>query len=174
MKRAPFAKVEHRHIILTVPSELWRYFHDPGMLKLLSDCAARLIKEVVFVCYRREQIELGVILVTQTAGRKSSWNPHLHLLVTEGGLDKYNHWHKFYYFDYKILRHKWRYIPLTSLKRALINNPEALNLIEEVFNKTKEIGFIVRAKKEKVRKTDIIGYLIKYVASPPIALYRIT
>jgi hypothetical protein len=55
-----------------------------------------------------------------------------------------------------------------------MNNPQALALIEEVFNETKEIGFIVRAKKEKVRKTDIIGYLIKYVASPPIALYRIT
>jgi len=174
MKQTIFAKVEHRHIILTVPSELWKYFHSAEMLKLLSDCGARLAQEVCYICSKGKQIELGVILITQTAGRKSTWNPHLHLLVTEGGLDKHNHWHKFYYFDYRILRKKWRYILLTSLKKTLIHSPEALKTIEEVFQKTSSFGFIARAKKEKVRKTDIIGYLIKYVASPPIALYRIT
>jgi hypothetical protein len=174
MKQAIFPKVEHRHIILTIPSSLWKYFHTQRMLKLLADCGARLIPEVVSICLKGKYIELGIILITQTAGRKSTWNPHLHLLVTEGGLDKHNHWHKFYYFDYRILRQKWRYLLLTSLKKALINDPEALKLIEEVFQKTSSFGFIARAKKEKVRKTDIIGYLIKYVASPPIALYRIT
>lgn len=174
MKQTIFAKVEHRHIILTVPSELWKYFHSAQMLKLLADCGVRLVQEVCYICSKGKQIELGVILITQTAGRRSTWNPHLHLLVSEGGLDKHNHWHKFYYFDYRILRNKWRYILLTSLKKTLIHDPEALKIIEEVFQKTSSFGFIVRAKKEKVRKTDIIGYLIKYVASPPIALYRIT
>ena len=174
MKQTIFSKVEHRHIILTVPSELWKYFHTAEMLKLLADCGAKLIEEVVSLCLKGIQIELGIILITQTAGRKSTWNPHLHLLVTEGGLDKHNHWHRFYYFDYRILRNKWRYLLLTSLKKALIQDPEALKIIEEVFQKTASFGFIARAKKEKVRKTDIVGYLIKYVASPPIALYRIT
>jgi len=137
-------------------------------------CGARLVQEVCYICSKGKQIELGIILITQTAGRKSTWNPHLHLLVTEGGLDKHNHWHKFYYFDYRILRKKWGYILLTSLKKTLLHSPEALRTIEEVFQKTSSFGFIARAKKEKVRKTDIIGYLIKYVASPPIALYRIT
>ncbi len=174
MKQTIFAKVEHRHIILTVPGKLWKYFHNPQTLKLLSDCGARLIQEVCYICSKGKGIELGIILITQTAGRRSTWNPHLHLLVTEGGLDKHNHWCKFYYFDYQILRKKWRYILLTSLKKALLQDPEALKAIEEVFQETLSFGFIARAKKEKVRKTDIIGYLIKYVASPPIALYRIT
>jgi len=173
MKQTIFAKVEHRHIILTVPGSLWKYFHNKQMLKLLADCGARLIEEVVSICLKGKQIELGVILITQTAGRRCTWNPHLHLLVTEGGLDKHNCWRKFYYFDYQILRKKWRYLLLTSLKKALIHSPEVLKAIEEVFQETASFGFIVRAKKEKVRKTDIIGYLIKYVASPPIALYRI-
>lgn len=174
MKQTIFAKVEHRHIILTVPSRLWKYFHSGSMLKLLADCGVRLIEEVAVVCLKGKEIKLGVILIIQTAGRSSSWNPHLHLLVSEGGLDKHNRWQKFYYFDYRILRNKWRYIVLTSLKRVVSDNPQALQDIDEVFQKTKEFGFIVRAKKEKVRKTDIIGYLIKYVASPPIALYRIS
>jgi len=174
MKQTIFAKVEHRHIILTVPGSLWKYFHSKEMLKLLADCGAELIQEVCHICSKGKEIELGIILITQTAGRRSTWNPHLHLLVTEGGLDKHNRWHKFYYFDYRILRNKWRYILLTSLKKALFQDPEALKTIEEVFQETASLGFIARAKKEKVRKTDIIGYLIKYVASPSIALYRIT
>lgn len=174
MKQTIFAKVEHRHIILTVPGSLWKYFHNKQMLKLLADCGAKLIEEVVSICLKGRQIKLGVILITQTAGRRSTWNPHLHLLVTEGGLDKQNRWHKFYYFDYRILSKKWMYILLTELKKALVNDSEGLRLVEEVFKKNEGRGFITRAKKEKVRKTDIVGYLIKYVASPPIALYRIT
>ena len=174
MRQTIFAKVEHRHIILTIPSELWEYFHNGKMLKLLADCGAKLIQELARVCLKGRDIELGIILITQTAGRRSTWNPHLHLLATEGGLDKKNKWHKFYYFDYRILRKKWRYILLTSLKKELRENPQALRTIDAVFQKTEEYGFIARAKKEKVRKTDIIGYLIKYIASPPIALYRIT
>jgi len=174
MKQIIFTKVTHRHIILTVPGSLWRYFHDAKVLKMLADCGARLIEEVASICLKGRQIELGIILVTQTAGRKSTWNPHLHLLVTEGGLDKNNHWQPFYYFDYKVLRKKWMYILLTALKKVLSSDPVALRLIDETFKENASWGFIARAKKEKVRKTDIIGYLIKYVASPPIALYRIT
>lgn len=174
MRQTIFAKINHRHIILTVPGTLWGYFHSSKMLKLLADCAAELIREVASICLKGKQIELGVILITQTAGRRSTWNPHLHLLVTEGGLDKNNRWQTFYYFDYNILRKKWMYILLTSLRQFLRNDPEALKVIEETFKQCSSFGFIARAKKEKVRKTDIIGYLIKYVASPPIALYRIS
>jgi len=174
MKETIFSKVNHRHIILTVPGSLWKYFHSGRMLKLLADCGAKLIKEVSQICLKGRALDLGIILVTQTAGRSASWNPHLHLLVTEGGLDNNKRWKDFYYFDYQVLRIKWLYILLSSLKAELLNDPEAIRLIDEVFQKRSAVGLIVRAKKEKVRKTDIIGYLIKYVASPPIALYRIS
>lgn len=174
MKETIFAKINHRHIILTVPGSLWKYFHNQDMLKLLADCGVRLIEEVSSICLKGKEIELGIILIIQTAGRMCTWNPHLHLLVTEGGLDKYNNWKDFYYFDYNIMRKKWMHILLNALKKALANDAEAIRLIDEVFQQRSSSGLIVRAKKEKVRKTDIIGYLIKYVASPPIALYRIT
>lgn len=90
IKQIIFARIEHRHIILTAPSQLWEYFHNQEMLKFLADCGAKLIEEVVTACLKGRQIELGIISVTQTAGRKSTWNPHLRLLVTEGGLDKNN------------------------------------------------------------------------------------
>ncbi len=174
MKETVFAQINHRHIILTVPGSLWKYFHKGKMLKLLADCGAKVVKEVSKICLRGKEIDLGIIRVIQTAGRSASWNPHLPLLVSEGGLDNNKRGKDFYYFDYQILRMKWLYILLGSLKAELVNDPEALRLIDEVFQKRSEVGLMARAKKEKVRQTDIIGYLIKYVASPPMALYRIT
>jgi hypothetical protein len=174
VKEVLFTKVSHRHIILTVPGSLWSYFHDPAMLKFLADCGVEMVREVVSICKRGKEIELGIILVIQTSGRRSTWNPHLHLLVTEGGLDKEGRWYDVTYFDYTLLRKRWLYILLTRLKEALADEIGAVEKIEEVFQKRASQGLIARAKKEKVRKRDIVDYLVKYIASPPIALSRIT
>jgi len=62
---------------------------------------------------------------------------------------------------------------LTMLKEKMVSRRDVLEKIEEIYQKRKEKGLIVRAKKERIRKRDIVGYLVKYVASPPIALSRI-
>ena len=111
--------------------------------------------------YITEDIE-----VIQTAGRASTWNPHLHLLVTEGRLDKEGSWYDGIYLEYETLRKKWMYNLLTMLKEKMASRRDALEKIEEVYQKRKDKGLIVRAKKERIRKKDIVGYLIKYVASP--------
>ena len=64
--------------------------------------------------YITEDIE-----VIQTAGRASTWNPHLHLLVTEGRLDKEGSWHNGIYLEYETLRKKWMYNLLTMLKERM-------------------------------------------------------
>ena len=86
------------------------------MLKKLSDCGVKTIKEVMEVCNKGKGLNAGMIVVTQTAGRASNWNPHLHMLVTEGGLDKRGRWQDFYWFEYEILRKKWMYNLLKMVK----------------------------------------------------------
>jgi len=71
-------------VILTVPGSLWEYFHDPSLLNALAEAGVRTVKEVASLGSRKAEIEIGIIEVIQTAGRASTWNPHLHLLVTEG------------------------------------------------------------------------------------------
>jgi hypothetical protein len=63
---------------------------------------------------------------------------------------------------------------LKMVREEYRGNKEVMGKIEEIYERRKEVGLIARAKKEKVRKRDIVGYLIKYVASPPIAVSRIT
>jgi hypothetical protein len=43
---------------------------------------------------KRCELELGYILVLQTAGRAGNYNPRLHIIMTDGGLDKEQRWHE--------------------------------------------------------------------------------
>jgi hypothetical protein len=41
---------------------------------------------------KRQAVELGYIVVLQTAGREANYNPHLHVLMTDGGLNGEGEW----------------------------------------------------------------------------------
>jgi len=93
--------------------------------------------------------------------------------VTEGLLDKEGSWHNGIYLEYETLRKNWMYSLLTMLKEKMVSRRDVLEKIEEIYQKRGDKGLIVRAKKERIRKRNIAGYLVKYIASPPIALSRI-
>jgi len=163
--------VGHRHVVLTTPKELWGYFlKDRSLLNVMADAGAQLIKDILSF-YRKEGIEPGIILIIQTAGRALNFNPHLHLLITEGGLSKDGRWHTLSYISQDLLGRKWKYFLLTRLKGYLPKNERTRKLIDTLF-KEKPL-FITYCKKEKKRKIDIVGYLVKYVISSPISYRRI-
>lgn len=173
MEETIFPWISHRHVILTIPGSLWEYFHDAELFKKAGGNGVRTIREVMKISNKGRDIEPGVIEVIQTSGRASTWNPHLHYLVTEGGLDKKDHWHDVTYFDYRILRMKWMYNLLTVVKEHFTGDRIVEAKVDEIYRARAKQGLIARAKKEKITEKDIVGYLIKYVASPPIALSRI-
>ncbi len=87
---ALFEGVSYRHVVLTVPEDLRIHFHRHR--RLLSDlmkCGVSMLTDAVSV-FKRKEIELGFVVVLQTAGRSGKWNPHLHILMTSGGLTKEN------------------------------------------------------------------------------------
>jgi hypothetical protein len=172
MEETIFQQISHRHVILTVPGSLWKYFHSKEMLRVLADCGVKLINDIVGK-HKGKELKVGIILVIQTAGRAGRWNPHLHILVTEGGLDKDGRWHDVRYIDREVLKKKWMYYLLRGVREALKGDKEVESIIDKIYEERKGKGLIARAKKEKVRKRDIVGYLIKYVAGPPITLSRI-
>jgi len=128
--------VGHRHVVLTTPKELWGYFlKDRSLLNIMADAGVELIKDILSF-YREEGVEPGIILIIQTSGRSLNFNPYLHLLITEGGLD--------------LLGRKWKYFLLTRLKGYLPKNERAKKLIDTLF-KEKPL-FITYCKKEKKEK----------------------
>lgn len=128
-----------------------------------------MIKDVLET-YFRDPVEAGYIVVLQTAGRSAGYNPHLHIMMTAGGLNSNNEWRDIKYIPFSLLHKKWQYHLFEMIKREV---KQAKELIDKLYRKYPK-GIVAHIKMEKVPKKDKLAqYLIKYVGSPPIALSRI-
>ncbi len=93
-------KVTHRHMVFTIAEELRIYFRkNRKLLSLLPQIAYQVIESYFYKRSKRESFIPGVVAIIHTFGRDLKWNPHVHLLVTEGGMGKLTDWKKIYYFN---------------------------------------------------------------------------
>jgi hypothetical protein len=170
---ALFEGVKYRHVVLTVPEEYRRYFYnDARLLGELMRTGHEFYKDLVSE-WLREPIEVGSIVVLQTAGRSGSYNPHLHILDTSGGMTRSGRWKGFGYIDYKLLHRKWQYHLLGMLKEE-IGTEEIKEQVDRSWKKYKK-GFVAYIEKGEVPAggKGLARYLAKYVVSPPISVRRI-
>ena len=65
----------------------------------------------------------GYILVLHTFGRPLEWNPHIHGLISEGGVGNTGFWRKVDYFSFKYMRHAFQ-TALLSLMEKRITDPQ--------------------------------------------------
>src|SRR6266545_4043408 len=96
--------VKYRHLILTVPQALRTliYQHAAVVLDGLMQAVQRAMDRVVAQT-KRQAVKLGYIVVLQTAGRSASYNPHLHVIMTDGGLRADGTWQRLGYVPYDLL-----------------------------------------------------------------------
>lgn len=111
-------KTNHRHCVFTIDENLRQFFLDDGTL---LNCLFSAVRSVVLRMFHKDnKSELftpGFICVLHTFGRDLKWNPHIHCLITEGGIDNSGLWRKKTHFNYKLLR--------SSFRTALLNEMEA-------------------------------------------------
>ena len=75
----------HRHITFTIHSELWPIFQKHrSLLNLLFDAVSSTILSWFYDQNHRENYTPGFIATLHTFGRDLKWNPHIHVLITEG------------------------------------------------------------------------------------------
>lgn len=166
--------VKYRHLILTVPEALrvWFYRYPERLYDELLKMAAPMMDEAVSVAKGRK-MELGYIVVLQTAGRAGNYNPHLHIILTAGGLDEGKKWHELSYIRYEIIHKKWQYYLFGMVKEVLSDRAEVGVLINELWQRYPK-GLVAHLKEQAVPKLDKLAhYIAKYVVSPPIALSRL-
>ena len=166
-----FDEVDYRHVILTVPEALRKYFYNrPQKLDKLIKCGIEMLKELMSEI-QGEEIEFGYIVVLQTAGRSAQYNPHLHIMMTAGGLDKQDNWHDIDYVPFNYFHKKWQYFLFKMMREEF--GSRIKSLIDDLYRKYPD-GIVAHIKMEKVpKKEKLANYLMKYVGSPPIALSRI-
>ena len=172
ISRALFRGMKYRHVVLTMPEELRKWFKDDQrLLGQLMRVGHEFYKDTVSF-WLKEEVEVGSVVVLQTAGRSCGYNPHLHILCTSGGMHE-GQWKGFGYIDYKIMHRKWQYHLLGMLKEE-VKTKEMAEAVDRCWKKYPR-GFVAFIEKGDVPNggKGLAYYLAKYVVSPPISLKRI-
>ena len=158
--------VTHRHITFTVPAELWSILEaEPEWRKELFGAANRTVREVM-------KGEPGIVMVMHPYGKDLKVNYHLHVLVTEGGMNEAQEWKEQTFLNYKTLRKVWQYEILTALRAAMPPNVQTKRLIDKLFRKYRQ-GFYVHAEPRVENGEGISRYIGRYIRHPAIADTRI-
>lgn len=163
----------HHHIVFTLPSELhilWQYNRE-----LLSDILFSSVNQTLKL-FAKDARYLnatpGILLAQHTWGRDLSLHPHIHALVSHGGLNTAGQWvtpKKKTLFPFKPVRQVYQGKFLAALKKALkagtLNLPpnkdavHILNLIHGLGRRYWHVYFCERYDKAG----GVAKYLARYV-----------
>ena len=117
---------------------------------------------------KRQVVELGYIVVLQTARRVANYNPHLHVLMTDGGLNGEGEWQALGYVPYDLLHRQWQSHVLKMVEERLAGNVKVAAVMAEMRAKYPK-GFVAHLKGDIVpRVSELARYIVKYGVSSPI------
>lgn len=162
--------VRHFHVVFTVPSELREPFRR----------APRALYEALFRSASETLLELGqsriggtlgVTMVLHTWTRDLRFHPHVHAIVTAGGMDSSGSWRptKDYLFPVAVMGELLRGKMLDQLRRlqrnGLIMSPGELEepeAFERLMARVAKARWVVYAKRPFRRIEHVLGYLGRY------------
>lgn len=169
---AKLIKSKHRHMVFTIPEELRIFFlNRRELLSILPKCAAEVVKSWWREQNKAEKYTPGMVGVIHTFGRDLKWNPHVHMLVTEGAAGEKTVWKAVNYVPYKMLRLRWQKLLLDELEKEI--GKKELRALKNRLYKEKSQGFYVYGKGEIKSEKAAIQYVGRYTGRPPIAESRI-
>jgi len=175
LKKTMF-NVPHRHAVLTIPDALWQIVRgNRFLLKVLMDAAIQAINDTISYRHRNGNLTAGAIVVLHPFSKDMSFNPHLHILVTEGGFDRHGRFVHQEYISYHALRKTWQYQVLTRFKAKFPGNMEFSRLVNQLFKKYPK-GFYVHLPPESRISNNqrIARYVVRYIRHPAIANTRLS
>ena len=165
-------KFKHRHVVWTIPEELRNYFReDRQRLSLLFKASQIVIESWFHDKYKKKNITPAFISVLHTYGRSIIWNPHIHMILLEGGINK-DGFVPVNFFSYAAFRKRFMKVLLDLLDKE-INTVEFKNLKRTLYKNLKD-GFYVYSPPSKFKSVDaLIKYVTRYVSRPVMAESRI-
>ena len=163
----------YRHVVLTLPEFLRTWFYrNPTLLRPFMRAGHACLKDILQTACG-SKLDIGNIIVLQTAGRSGHYNPHLHILMTAGGIDPNGQWKSVSYIPYEMMHKKWQYHLLNMLRKN-VSDPAVEKDIDRAWNDYSK-GFVAYLQPGKVPPggQGLAKYLAKYVVAPPISVRRI-
>ena len=171
---AALPEIPYAGIVLTMPDVLWPIFQQNR--HLLHDMAALGAAVIQQWVKNRYGVRVLIMVVQHTFGRRLNFNPHLHILVSAGGLqESEGRWIAPLTFDKEALMHMWRFAVITYLRQALKAKVLKSDLPAEELKRTLTTQYERWWNIQLTRlmsKRHFLGYAGRYIRHPPIAQHR--
>lgn len=171
---AALPDVPYTGIVLTMPDVLWPIFQqNRHLLHDLPALGAAVIQQWVKAKYG---VRVLVMVVPHTFGRRLNFHPHLHILVSAGGLqESEGRWIGSLQFGKSALMHMWRYAVITYLREALkakvLGSGRSCEELKTVLTMQYERWWNIDIDRFK-SKWQFLRYAGRYIRRPPIAQHR--
>ena len=171
---AALPDVKFAGVVFTMPDVLWSIFRCNR--HLLDDLPALGAAVIGQWAKEKYSARLMILVVRHTFGRHLNFNPHLHILVSAGGLRiSDDSWFSGVRFEAPALMKRWRYALVTylreALRRGLIASKLPPQTLREQFTAQYERWWSVDVKP-CASKEHFIHYVGRYVRRPPLAAAR--
>ena len=175
--------IKYYHIVFTIPQELYSIAlqNQSKIYKILFKASAETLQELA----RDEKYlggEIGFFSILHTWGQNLMYHPHVHLVVTGGGLTKIGKWvekEEDFFIPVKVMSRKFRGKFLKYLREEKIEfygsikdleNPANYNkLIQKMYEKE----WVVYCKEPFKNANCVIQYLGRYTHRVAISNERI-
>ena len=169
MREELLLDVPHRQIVFTIPRMLRLFFkYNRRLLGSLCRLALQSLTRY-FAAVTGSELMPGVMAAVQTFGTRINFHPHLHFLVTEGGVDKAGEFHKVSRIDDSRLAELFAREVLRSLVHKQLLSPEWAERILSWHHTGFNVHSRVRAKTKI--EAERVG---KYMIRPLLSLERLS
>lgn len=170
-----FPNTSYQHFVFTLPEELRDFilFNRKIMLNALFKLASLTVTSWTM---KNKSYIPGITMVLHTFGRDLKFNPHIHMLITCGGLSlDYSKWINNHFIPHKALKPIWRYNVISFIRKSAKKHQLILphsNLNSFLDNIYSKIWYVNLGRTlSNVRFT--ITYIGRYTKRPVIAESRI-
>ncbi|VBB09331.1 transposase is801/is1294 [Lucifera butyrica] len=109
-----------------------------------------------------------------TFGSRLNFNPHVHILVSMGGMKESGEWKTYDFIPFTMLRKQWQTAVLKFIRRSLNEEQKSKvqPLLQATYKENAE-GFYVYAPKQRGKIQIQLKYIGRYMRRPAIGLNRI-
>jgi hypothetical protein len=154
-----------------MPRQFWNCLQkDRRLLNDVVVLAASVIKRWIQAHYGVTPI---ILVIPHIFGRRLNFHPHLHILVSAGGLNKReNRWVHFRHVDKYALMYWWRFAVVQYLAEVLGPEVENVGTLHRVLNRQAKRPWNIHIKRFS-SKWHFLRYAARYLRRPPIAEHRI-
>ena len=168
----------HFHVIFTLPHQLLPFWQSNS--RLMAQLLFRSASQTLLTLLSDPRFlgaTPGILACLHTWGRNLSLHPHLHCIVTAGGLqgDQWIGTKKDYLLPFQVVRSLYRGKLIAALRQALksgqLQAPPSFNAqkVENLFNKLgRRVKWHVHLERQYAHGNGVLKYLSRYIKGGPI------